>query len=304
MASIGKSQAIAHGQALLDYANRKGIGLEGQNIVGETPQEVIREMREQQQLHHGGTISKPYFSMVFAPDPNDYRSEDMNQLAHEYMKRFSSRLKTHTGEQVDFSSLQFKPYLHEEMSERKVPHIHILCNRILPNGEVISDSWVGKIAKATAEEMDKSRKLKTAEEVGKDLRAVVKQRAHEALTDYAKTAKGEQFDQQKYREFCKKHGLEMSLSVASTGRISGYYLQLDEARGGYHTKYKASDIDKQLTLSRIDKTFQAEQLRLMRLAAEAEKKRRAEEEKRRREEEQIKRNKNEQDRNRGRGWHL
>ena len=190
------------------------------------------------------------------------------------------------------------------MSERKVPHIHILCNRILPNGEVISDSWVGKIAKATAEEMDRNRKLKTAEDLGKDLRAVVKQRAHEALTDYAKTAKGEQFDPQKYREFCKAHGLEMSLSVASTGRISGYYLQLDEERTGeYHTKYKASDIDKQLTLSRIDKTFQAEQLRLMRLAAEAEKKQKAEEEKRRREE-QIKRNKNEQDRNRGRGFHL
>jgi len=304
MASIGKSQAIAHGQALAEYANRKGVGLEGQNIVGETPQEVIQEMREQQQLHHGGTISKPYFSMVFAPDPNDYRSEDMNQLANEYMKRFSSRLKTHTGEQVDFSSLQFKPYLHEKMSERKVPHIHILCNRILPNGEVISDSWVGKIAKATAEEMDRNRKLKTAEDLGKDLRAVVKQQAHEALTDYAKSAKGEQFDPQKYREFCKAHGLEMSLSVASTGRISGYYLQLDEERTGeYHTKYKVSDIDKQLTLSRIDKTFQAEQLRLMRLAAEAEKKQKAEEEKRRREE-QIKRNKNEQDRNRGRGFHL
>lgn len=304
MASIGKTQSIAHGQALADYANRKGIGLEGQNIVGETPQEVIREMREQQQLHHGGAISKPYFSIVFAPDPNDYRSENMNQLAKEYMKRFCKRLKTHTGEEVDFSSLQFKPWLHEEMSERKVPHIHILCNRILPNGEVISDSWIGKIAKATAEEMDKSRKLKTAEDIGKDLRAVVKQKAHEALTGYAKEAKGEQFDPQRFQEFCKAHGLVMSLSVSSTGRISGYYLQLDkEATGEYHTKYKASDIDKRLTLSRIDKTFQAEQLRLMRMAEEEEKKRRAEE-RRKQVEEQIKQNKNEQSRNRGRGFHL
>ena len=282
MASIGKAKSIAHGSALAEYADKKGEELTGKNVIGHSPGGVIQEMREQQLLHTGRKISKPYFSLVFAPDPKSYgKDADLNKLTEEFMQRFCSRLKTHKGQSVDFENLQFKAWKHEEMTERKIPHAHILCNRILPNGEVIADSWIGKIAKATAEEMDRERHLKTAEDIGKDLRTTIKDKAHEALKEYAKVSRKGDFNSEAFAMYCQDHGLYMTVARASTGRVSGYYLQLDGSYDGeYHTTYKVSDIDKNLTLKRIGNTFD-------RYVYLAYKERKEEEEKQRKAEEQA-----------------
>lgn len=315
MSSIGKAKAIAHGKALTEYAERKGFELDAQNAISHSPSEVIQEMREQQQLHKG-SISKPFLSVVFAPESTaDYKDKDgkdmdMKSLVREYLKKLCSKLTTNSGKAINFSELQYKAWQHDEMSERKIAHGHILVNRVLGNGEVISDSWIGLKAKQAANEIDKKHALKDAEQLGKELKSTMKQRAFDALREAANGQKRGTIDKEikanpvkalrKYALFARQYGLELRLSRSSTGRVSGYYLQLDESYdNGYHHAYKASDIDRNLTLSRIGKTFDKivieEEKRKQEEVRKAEQARKQEEEKKKQEEETKKKQEEKKD---------
>lgn len=193
------------------------------------------------------------------------RMMNMKDLTREFLQNLCKQLKTNSGKSVNFSELQYKAWQHDEMSERKIAHAHILVNRVLSNGEVISDSYIGLKAKQTANEMDNKHNLKDADTLGKELKSTMKQRAFDALREAAKgRSKGAILQDinsnparafWKYAHIARQFGLELSLSRSSTGRVSGYYIQLDENENGYHHAYKASEIDRSLTLSRIANKF-------------------------------------------------
>lgn len=284
MASIGKARSVsaAHGARYDAYAENKEGAKEvfRQNIYGTSRREINQEFKERRELH-GREITNPDIALEFAPDLKSYRNQgkepDWPALAKELLQRFAKGLRTHTGKAVDWRDLQGRFIYHPKMNVRDNPHLHGRFNRILSNGEVIADRHIGLKFKKACEEMDKAHGYKTANELGQDMRKDIKAKANEALRAYASTSIGQPFNLDQYATMCEDYGLTLTKSISSTGRLSGYYLQLDNSYDGdYHHEYKASDIDRNLTMSRIENTF-------ARLAYEA-RKRKAEEEKKKQEE--------------------
>lgn len=263
MASIGqgRSASAAHGARYDAYAEQKKDASEvyRQNLDGTSRRETNREFKERRELH-GREIKNPDLLIEFAPDLTSYRSEgaepDWQSLSVELLQRLAAKMHTHTGKPVDWHDLQGRFIMHTKMNKSKIPHLHGRFNRILSNGEVIADRHIGLLVKGVCAEMDKAHGYKTAEEVGKQLKADTKDRAQNALKEAAKRQKRGSFSLDRYADFCRLYGLILTESRTSTGKLSGYYLQLDENYDGeYHTKYKASDIDRNLTISRIGRTF-------------------------------------------------
>lgn len=143
------------------------------------------------------------------------------------------------------------------MSKNKIPHLHFLINRVLPDGSVISDSFIGKIFKAVSEEMDRELGQKTAEQLGKEQRKAMKEKANAALKDAARGQRKGSFSLDRFSQFCRAHGLFLIVArAAGHDEPSGYYLQLDDSYDGEeHARRKVSDVDRNLTLKRIDGTF-------------------------------------------------
>lgn len=264
MASIGQARSVSapHGARYETYAEKKEEAKEvyRKNLDGTSRREINAEFKERRELHER-SIKNPDIVLEFAPDLNSYRNQsgepDWHALSEELLQRFAKELHTHTGKPVDWRDLQGRFIYHSKMNVREIPHLHGRFNRILSNGEVIADRHIGMKFKKACEEMDKAHGYKTAKELGKDMRADVKKKAHDALKAYANTVtRKDRFSLDQYMVLCKTYGLNLIKSISSTGRLSGYKLQLDDSYDGdYHHEYKVSDIDRELTMKRIDDTF-------------------------------------------------
>ena len=169
---IAKARTISYGTAKLEYDANKTVAHVHvaseacrHNLYGDTPGEITREMHDVQENHHRN-LSKCYFDIVITLSEQDAGKvnspEQCSELVEEYMKRLM------TGEiglsEEQFRQMQWIAYQHERTDHnRNLRHWHVLANRVLQDGTVISDSFIGKKAAKVANDISRERGFSVAE---------------------------------------------------------------------------------------------------------------------------------------------
>ncbi|WP_218599183.1 relaxase/mobilization nuclease domain-containing protein [Polaribacter sp. NJDZ03] len=140
---ISKAKSCPGGTALFNYVvnDNKGYELLRNNISGVTPKEMFSDMSilQQQNLRcKNNTIS-----IILSPTINDsikMTNEQLKTLTKDFLKEMDLDPKTN----------QFIAFVHTEKEHK---HIHLILNRVKPDGTLIKDNFISKKAQFVAHEM-------------------------------------------------------------------------------------------------------------------------------------------------------
>ena len=250
---VAKARTISYGTAKLEYDANKTIDhvhvaseLCRHNLYGDTPGEITREMHDVQENHHRN-LSKCYFDIVITlseQDADKVKSpEQCRELVEEYMNRLM------TGElglsQEQFRQMQWSAYQHERTDHnRNLRHWHVLANRVLTDGTVVSDSFIGKKAAKVANDISRERGFSVAEDISPRNKEEIREAAFRILGGM------DTFSFDIFKMLMAAEGFEIREAFAKSGKLQGYYIL---SKSG--TQYKASAIDRSLTIGRIENTW-------------------------------------------------
>ena len=250
---IAKARTISYGTAKLEYDANKTVAHVHvaseacrHNLYGDTPGEITREMHDVQENHHRN-LSKCYFDIVITLSEQDAGKvnspEQCSELVEEYMKRLM------TGEiglsEEQFRQMQWIAYQHERTDHnRNLRHWHVLANRVLQDGTVISDSFIGKKAAKVANDISRERGFSVAEVISPKNKEEIRNTAFRILGSM------DTFSFDIFKVLMMAEGFEVREAFSKSGKLQGYYIL---SKSG--TQYKASAIDRSLTLGRIENTW-------------------------------------------------
>ncbi|WP_149914701.1 relaxase/mobilization nuclease domain-containing protein [Sphingobacterium cavernae] len=219
----GSRQAIDY--ILSDKVLGKALELDRNGVIGRNGTEILNEMRFVQSTNkrcHNNTIS-----LIISPNPEVSKDLSIPQLREILHKQL---------EHLGLSQHQYISTVHN--STGKI-HIHAIINRI-KNGKAKPDSWISKRAQIGAENIALALGWKTASAIRNEVkqdREIIKK----SIGDLLKENKVTSFDQ--FLELLDKKGLDPKKVYSKvTGKLSGYSIK----------GHKASDIDRKLTVGRID----------------------------------------------------
>ena len=238
---IANCKPISHGMAAAEYDEQKHVNgihvateIHRQDVYGLDGSEVIREMQEHQ-AHSSHKLKNNYFRIEIVPSKEEraceWTPEEWRLVIAEYSVR------------MGIADAQSFWVLHRRTDHDELPHVHGIVNRIDSAGNVLSDKFSQMRSIDVISRMTKERGFKTAAELSGDLRADIKEKAFEALKSLKK------YDFEDFRAACAWLGLNLRPNISPNGKRSGYYLSLEGGR-----EYKASEIDRALTESRISET--------------------------------------------------
>ena len=113
-------------------------------------------------------LSKCYFDIVITLSEQDadkvMSPEQCRELVEEYMLRLMTEELGLSEEQ--FRQMQWIAYQHERTDHnRNLRHWHVLANRVLQDGTVVSDSFIGKKAAKVANDISRERGFSVAEDI-------------------------------------------------------------------------------------------------------------------------------------------
>ncbi|WP_241280341.1 relaxase/mobilization nuclease domain-containing protein [Chryseobacterium cucumeris] len=152
---IGLAESCIGGFALFNYVIdlNKGYELMRNNLCGESPLEIMQELKIIQNLNQKAT--NKLFSMVLSPHINDGENLSKKQL-RELTKDFLQELE------IDPEKAQFIGFVHTEKKHR---HIHILMNRVSTNAKLFADHHIGKKAQWAAHRVAEKHQLISARQI-------------------------------------------------------------------------------------------------------------------------------------------
>ncbi len=238
---IGLAKACSGGGALANYIldEKKGYELDRNNLCGLTPKEIIEEMKMIQDLNQRATNKT--FSLVLSPDIKDGKNlsdEQLKEMTQEYLNKLG----------IDTEKQQYIAFVH---SEKNHIHIHIIANRVEPNGKLISDHHIGKRSQWIAHEIAKERGLVSAKEKmfeniknNEQNKGVLKELKNEIFKKHQEVLKNNPGTFSKYTDDMKKLGLDIKPTINSKGEIQGFRI-LDIAT---KTDLKASAIHRSMSI--------------------------------------------------------
>ena len=250
---VAKARTISYGTAKLEYDANKTIGhvhvaseVCRHNLYGDTPGEITREMHDVQENHHRN-LSKCYFDIVITLSEEDAGKvnspEQCRELVEEYMNRLMNGELGLSEEQ--FRQMQWIAYQHERTDHnRNLRHWHVLANRVLQDGTVVSDSFIGKKAAKAANDISRERGFSVAENISPKNKEEIREAAFRILGGM------DTFSFDIFKMLMAVEGFEVREAFAKSGKLQGYYIL---SKSG--TQYKASAIDRSLTLGRIENTW-------------------------------------------------
>lgn len=304
MSIIGKAESISYGKAAVKYAEEKKINgveiaedFELHALSGQTSEECFNEMRNWKNGTGHGNIKRDFLWLSFSPS-----KELVEQWGDDTGKWKEAHNKWLQYLGVDNS--QRMTILHYgSTNDAERTHLHDIINRIDLDGNVIDDGQIGLRAKAAAEKVAREYGLKTAEDIGKEQRGIIKQKARNALR-WLKTWSFDGFE-----TACEEQGLKIDRYYqhdqdGNPSVLQGYFLM-----DGTH-RIKVSQIDRNLTLSRIEgewKKLRQEVIKQEQLKQKQDEQRRIQEETRRSESQRTEPRTEQQEdrepeRERERGW--
>lgn len=250
---VAKARTISYGTAKLEYDANKTIGhvhvaseVCRHNLYGDTPGEITREMHDVQENHHRN-LSKCYFDIVITLSEEDADKVKSPEQCRELVEEYIHRLMT--GElglsEEQFRQMQWIAYQHERTDHnRNLRHWHVLVNRVLQDGTVVSDSFIGKKAAKAANDISRERGFSVAENISPKNKEEIREAAFRILGGM------DTFSFDIFKMLMAVGGFEVREAFAKSGKLQGYYIL---SKSG--TQYKASAIDRSLTLGRIENTW-------------------------------------------------
>ncbi len=231
------------GFALFNYVldTKKGYELMRNNLCGESPMEIMQEMKIVQDLNQRAT--KKLFSMVLSPHINEGKNltkKELQNLTIEYLKELD----------LDPTKSQYIAFCH---TEKEHIHCHILLNRV-QNNKLLKDHHIGKKAQWAAHRValnnnlisakqmriDKINNAKTFEKDEKNLRKEIYLKHLESLKEKPKSL-------EHYLEIMRRKGIEFVPTFNRKGDLQGFRLR------DMHTQidFKASDVHRSMGLKSL-----------------------------------------------------
>jgi len=238
---IGKSQSCPGGTALFQYVvnEKKGYELLRNGLSGITPKELYSDMSifQQQNLRcKNNTIS-----MVLSPT-----IKDSHRMSNDQLKRLTNSFLKEMG--LEPKANQFIAFVHIEKAHK---HVHILLNRVRPDGSLINDSFISKKAQAAAHKVAlqlgwtsakeiKESKERERKEATKEVRSIIKEKHYIVLREKPKNLI-------EYQMKMSEHGIQVLPTINKQGNIQGYrFIHLPTG-----TNLKASEVDRKLKLNKL-----------------------------------------------------
>ena len=152
---------------------------------------------------------------------------------------------------IDTEKQQYLAFVHTEKSHK---HIHIIANRVLPDGKLISDHHIGKRAQWIAHGIAKERGLISAKEKMFENMKII-DKANDSLrkdiiSKHQAVMKERPQTFQNYINQMKQRGLEVTPSINRQGQLQGFRirdLQSDK-------EFKMSEINRSMSASSLIKS--------------------------------------------------
>ena len=239
---IGLAKACSGGGGLANYVidEEKGYELDRNLLCGDNPKEIMEEMKMIQDLNQ--RASNKTFSMVLSPDIKDgakLSNKDLKEMTREYLNKLG----------IDSQKQQYIAFVHTEKQHK---HIHIIANRVQPNGKLISDHHIGKKGQWAAHEIAENRGLVSAKEKMIDnIKSIEQQKGN------FKDLRGEIFKKhqsvmnanpqgfKEYQSAMKGLGVKVESVINKQGKVQGHKL-IDSLTSKV---FKASEIHRHLGLT-------------------------------------------------------
>ena len=176
---------------------------------------------------------------------NSITARDLSQREIYYNHKRCKECEHDSGEHVFCRQMQRIAYQHERTDHnRNLRHWHVLANRVLTDGTVVSDSFIGKKAAKVANDISLERGFSVAEDISPRNKEETREAAFRILGGM------DTFSFDIFKMLMAAEGFEIREAFAKSGKLQGYYIL---SKSG--TQYKASAIDRSLTLGRIENTW-------------------------------------------------
>lgn len=223
----GSSQAIDY--LMNDKEKGEALILDRNGIVGTTGKDILQEFRFVQDSNRNCVNNT--ISMVISPNQEigkNLSNKELSEILHS---------------QLENLGLKDRQYIATVHTSTETKHIHVIINRINEKGQAISDSFLSKRAQDSAEKIAKSKGWKTAKDIqnerkleAKDIRLKVEN----------SIKKDKPQDIKSYFESLHRSGLKIDIIRSKVNNtISGYRIE----------GFKASDISRNLTLNKVEKSI-------------------------------------------------
>lgn len=244
---IGKAKSCKGGMTLAHYVIKdyKGYGLLKNGVTGNSPTEILHEMKVIQDLNQRAV--KKTLSLVLSPHIEEGKNLSDNQLR--YLTRdFLKDLN------IDPDKHQYFAFVHTEKSHK---HIHIIANRVSYDGVLFPDSFIGKKAQwaasrvaikhglisAKERQIENIKKLDIEKHLDKTIRKDIKRKHDWVMNQKPKSM-------QDYFVIMGKLGVEVTPTINLSGKVQG--MRMKDMESG--KDYKASEVHRSLSLVQILKT--------------------------------------------------
>lgn len=228
-----------------DKTKVRGYELDRNMLIGESPNEVMSELKAWNR-DNGKALKNEVFSMVLSPAGKDGRELTDQQLT----KLCQNFIQQTLG--IDPST---QPYYMRVHDDTKQKHVHIYLPRTNAQGKTISDKLCQYRAMDVADGLAKQYGLIRAMEIKKQNlqevqvgRALIKERLNQILPDCRSF--------EEFKQKSQKADVKVLETINKQGQLQGYRLKMGEIN------LKASQVDRGLTLGKLDLLFQQNSLRL------------------------------------------
>lgn len=237
------AKSCSGGSALGNYVmdNIKGYELDRNLVCGETPTEIMHEMKMIQDLNQRATNKT--FSLVLSPDIKDGKKlsdDELRAMTQNYMNKLG----------IDTEKQQYLAFVHTEKEHK---HIHIIANRVQANGKLISDNHIGKRAQWIAHEIAKEKGLISAKEkMFENIKNIEKGTDSLKTEIYKKHQEVLKQNPQSFQNWIKQmdlKGLEVKPTINKQGQIQGFRILDKETK----SDFKASEIHRSMSASNLIK---------------------------------------------------
>ena len=241
---IGMAESCIGGFALFNYVidQNKGFELMRNNLCGESPLEIMQELKIIQKLNQKAT--NKLFSMVLSPHINDGENLSKKQF-RELTKEFLEELE------IDPEKAQFIAFIHTEKSHR---HIHILMNRVNTNSKLIADHHIGKKAQWAAHRVAEKHQLISAKQVRLDnmketesIKADSKQIRKDIYQKHSEVMLTKPKSMEEYLSKMLKNGIDFIPTISRQGNLQGFRVKVLESQ----LEMKASDVHRSMGLKSL-----------------------------------------------------
>ncbi len=252
---IAKAKAISHGGISIDYIARQGdtpvvkLNFLPSGVDPWALWERMRAHRVQSQVSHR-QLKNDVIRIEISPTEEEsagWTMNDWRELAEQFVREFDSvRLPYDNGKSrppCNMANSQYIVTLHYD-SESGIPHMHLDCNRVDMDGYINDDQMIGKRAVAAANRVNRLRKWNLPTIVSMKNKAIVKQSCLAALSELT------DFSWNEYSAKLESKGYKVKFRLDSSGAVKGYMVQMG------NSVYKSSDVSRDLTPSRIRKTWE------------------------------------------------